>query len=351
MYYNCSIIESSIDYFDLYIYVSSCMIISVITNLDVGGALYVETTLNISLSDITFYKCITLDSAGGAIYCYEAGNFEISRVCALNCSAFQNGQFAYFYIPSNNNITLDYVSISKCADKGVGTYTIMFYNGNLHFSNDNISWNINKRGSGFYGYYIVSFFCHQTTFHFNIVYQSLCFILQGGFGLLTRINFIYNRDYSALGLFYVSSNISQYYFNDCNFHFNSEKLFYSVVGKVYIQNSIFYPFFYLSSNVFTFNLTSGTFISNMTHYYTKFFYSFQDITCHADMTPISENNFSLLPIRTLIPTLSETLIPTLIKTIENTIKPTKCIISTFLKENNSFLIPIFVSIFLTYFLL
>ena len=348
---NCLILETPQNYFNLSIYIGSCYIISAISTSSLGGALFIETELDISLSDVTFYKCIALNSLGGAICGKIGGNLNLSRICGLNCSSLSSGQFAYFYIPNNRNISLDYVSISKCADKTVYYHTIIFLYGNILFSNDNISWNINNCGSCFLSHEPDSFFCQLTTFQSNIVTNggSLKFI--GESGKFFLINFVYNIDNSFLGIISVES-LNQILFKDCHFSCNTEQLFNPVIGLVILQNCIFYPFFYSYSNVTFINLMIfETAISNMTHYYTKFFYFPEIITCHADITPIQENDITSLPIRTPFPTLSKTLIPTLFNTIESTIKPTKCIISLYLNEKNYFLIPIFVSIFFTYFLL
>ena len=167
-------------------------IISFIFSSGNGGAIFINTSLLLSLQDTTFYECSS-SCQGGAIYFTNGLNIQLIRICGLNCrtTSVTDNQFAYFL--SYNDQILSLTTISKCSNNTFGYTTLCLAFGNQNLYNSNISYNHNIHISGIYHHNPNKMLSTYNTFNNNSVSSYKCIHLQGTTGNISKTNFILNN--------------------------------------------------------------------------------------------------------------------------------------------------------------
>ena len=201
-------------------------VISIISATGSGGAIFINSNLDLLVNDTTFYQCMTSAADGGAIHLLNAKKVFLLRVCALYCKSKNGYSHQFAYLDTSNSIILDYLSISKCYNQSVGYHTFMIYHGTQSKTNSNISKNINQQTSGLYFSSPISMISNYLTIYENYVSQLYCICLYGNSGVISRSNIINNNSPSFGVVFF-------FFYLNFNFKFF---IFYKKYNKIFFFN-------------------------------------------------------------------------------------------------------------------
>ena len=210
--------------------IQDCLI-SEITSSPSGGAIYVNTMLNLFISDTTFYKCISTSGNGGAIYFFDGLHIKLNKICALLC---KNNYQQFAYIKTIHNQTLFLVTISKCYNEPIKYTTVGLEDGIQDITNNNITYNNNIWASCIWIYIPISLKLNLCTFYNNTANSDRGFHLKGTSGTIYKTNII-NNYIPLKGIIYVENN-GIYNLVECIFINNYITLFHIESGSLNLLN-------------------------------------------------------------------------------------------------------------------
>jgi len=252
-----------------------------------GGVIYVDEgffSMNIEYS--MFYFCCCSED-GGAIYFYSQVS-NLRMICAHMCSCGLFGRYNFAYLRASHVNQMEYQSISYCSYILIGTFSIIFIDGNQRFVNTNSS--MNK------GYECIiafaapfSYSSLHCTFSNNLVSNSNCILFYSESGTISMsfANIVHNNSPHD-GVVTVGGEGSRNMMY-CIFHNNQNYLFCVFSGSLEVSHSfIDHSSSSVSSNISVSTATNNSFINRMT-YQIQFFNS---LHCNAD---IPFTGFSLTP--------------------------------------------------------
>jgi len=266
-----------------------------------GGVIYISGgTYTLIVSESMFYGCSCSDE-GGALY-FSSFNAFLNKICANNCSVTTYYHFAYIH--STKTIYVDYLSVSLCSYKYIGYYPIYLRGGKQDFQISNSSLNSVDQVSGV---------CFSQTSSFNSSFCTisnnnakwLCIWFYYSTGKVEFFNLVHNK--ASHHLFFESGT---YILNYCVIHSNTNELYHSSSGAIFII-----------SNSFIHHSGGSSFGSNnsitLSHTYQVGYYG--SYYCKADgfqsLNPTPEKTF----IQTNDVSIEETFIKTKELTIEETL--------------------------------
>lgn len=111
-----------------------------------GGAIYLRSVQgSIRVNTVEFHY-VTAGSTGGCYY-QELNSpsvtTDIAKVCVTECSTTQNGQYAYFQLQPNNQVSHDSVSIARISSTGYAVYVT-----NNVLKSNMTNWNVSTVSTG-----------------------------------------------------------------------------------------------------------------------------------------------------------------------------------------------------------
>ena len=303
------------------IWIQNCLI-SIISSVGDGGAIYISGNYDLFINDTTFYQCISISGQGGAIFFYNGLDFQLFRICGFNCHAGINKPFQFSWSYTFKNHILDLNSISKCSNESTGTQTLQLEYGKQKINNINMTFNYVIYVSGIVYFIPTSMNNDYSTFYNNTSSSHVCIHPYGKSGQILKSNIINNISpiYGVIG----GWNSGIYTFLDCNFFGNLNILIYINSGSISLINCSINHDIYkittlsgLNPYIFPLNTTISKFHSHDS--YKTFFCS--PILNSEIFEPTLSNTFEKTVIITISPTITPKSNQILISFYSNTIIP------------------------------
>jgi len=311
-------IDQGRSHVDNNISISNCFFSRYLSYSGNGGVIYVTVnscSMNINFS--MFYNCFC-SVEGGAIFFNSLYSY-LRMICANCCSA----SFSHFaYLRASQMNLVEYLSVSKCFQTTIGSFSILLNYGNQRVDNINSSMNNANWGSGIYIWSPSSYTSSHCTFSNNKVADRYCICLGSTSEMIsmTYANIVHNNSPNNGVVTFSGTGSKKMMY--CIFHNNQDYLFCVNEGSLEVSHSfIDHPgSFSTSIAVSTSNNNS---LTNRLTYLFQFFYS---LHCNADIPLIATSivfTIEKSPIRTIEDTIRRTNEDTLRMTYERTIDQTK----------------------------
>jgi len=184
-----------------------------------GGVIYVNGgSHSMSICNSMFHNCSSNSYHGGAIYFYSM-NASLRFICANRCYASEK-HFADLVTSIKDSV--EFLSMSLCADSKIGNMAIRFKSGTLSIKNHNSSMNIGAYVSGILIENSV-FNCEYCTYANNQVSGHICIYIIRNTGNMSFTNIVHNNS-PGYGVIYTYDGLF--------------KLLYSIIDMN--QNTLFH---------------------------------------------------------------------------------------------------------------
>ena len=243
------------------IFISNCYFTRSIFFSGNGGIIYInELNINLIVEFSIFFKC-SCTGGGGSIYYFcqlTYSSIYLTKICANEClcGSGNSGAFSLMLVNNdiNNNISISYLSISKCANNGLGWRSIYSQYGNQNFNFINSSNNNCYSTSGIIYAHPKKLISKFSSFKYNNSNKDIILDLNGGSNNLNLLflNIISNNSPNGNGIIHVASG--NYLISNSIFYNNSLILYSLNSGSLILENNLIHHNFLnslISGNVQT----------------------------------------------------------------------------------------------------